>query len=83
MTDPTTGLWAVLKADWAQVAAAIALIVWLVRGEAMIKANQAEIRRLWRQREEDLRAQKDARDTTNRLLDEMRNDIKTLLSRRL
>lgn len=83
MNDPATGLWTIIKADWVQIMAAVALIVWLVRGEAMIKANQAEIRRLWRQREEDLRAHKDARDTTNRLLDEMRQDIKTLLSRRL
>ncbi|SEB68309.1 hypothetical protein [Rhodobacter sp. 24-YEA-8] len=82
MTDPSSGLWAVIKADWVQISAAVALIVWLVRGEAQTKANGAEIRRLWRQRDEDLRVHKEARDTTNGMLDEVRRDIKTLLSRR-
>ena len=81
--DPSVlGLWATIKADWVQIAAAVALIVWLVRGEAMIKANAEEIRRLWRQRDEDQRAHKEARDTTNDLLTELRQDVKTLLARR-
>jgi hypothetical protein len=73
---------AFLHSFWAQLIAFVAVIVWLVRGEGQTKANSSEIRRIWRQREEDLRAHKDARDTTNRLLDEMRGDIKTLLARR-
>ena len=71
-----------LRQNWVQAMGAVAFVVWLVRLEAQMKANSSEVRRLWRQREEDQRAAKDARDTTNRLLDEMRGDIKTLLSRR-
>lgn len=82
MSDLPHGLWALIQSAWAQLAGALALVVWLVRGEAQTKANAAEIRRLWRQREEDLRAHKEARDTTNAMLDEVRCDIKTLLARR-
>ena len=42
----------------------------------------AIIQAVWRQREEDLRAHKEARDTTNEMLNEVRRDIKTLLARR-
>lgn len=82
MTDPTHGLLGFIQSAWAQILAAIGLIVWLVRGEAQTKANGSEIRRIWRQREEDLRAHKEARDITNSMLDEVRQDIKTLLARR-
>lgn len=71
-----------IHSAWAQLIALVAVVVWLVRGEGQTKANSSEISRIWRQREEDLLAHKDARDTTNRLLDEMRGDIKTLLARR-
>lgn len=82
MPDTPHGLLAVIQSAWAQIVALLALAVWLIRGEAATKANAAEIRRLWRQREEDLRAHKEARDTTNAMLDEVRRDIKTLLGRR-
>lgn len=82
MPDTPPGLLAIIQSVWAQLLALVGLIVWLVRGEAQTKANAAEIRRLWRQREEDLRAHKEARDTTNAMLDEVRRDIKTLLARR-
>lgn len=82
MPDTPNGLLAILQSVWAELLALVGLIVWLVRGEAQTKANAAEIRRLWRQREEDLRAHKDAQDTTNDLLTELRQDIKTLLARR-
>ena len=79
--NPNTWL-QLLHSAWAQVLAVVGLIVWMVRGEAATKANAREIRRLWRQRDEDLRAHKEARDKTNALLDEVRQDIKTLLTRR-
>lgn len=82
MPDTPHGLLAILQSVWAQLLALVGLIVWLVRGEAQTKANAAEIRRLWRQREEDQRAHKEAQDTTNDLLTELRQDIKTLLARR-
>lgn len=82
MPDTPPGLLALIQSVWAQLLAIVGLIVWLVRGEAQTKANAAEIRRLWRQREEDLRAHKEARETTNELLTELRQDVKTLLARR-
>lgn len=71
-----------LRHNWVQAMGALAFIVWLIRLEAAVKANASEARRLWRQREEDQTAARDARETTNRLLDEVRQDIKTLLTRR-
>ena len=82
MPDTPHGLLDILQSVWAELLALVGLIVWLVRGEAQTKANAAEIRRLWRQRDEDQRAHKDALDTTNDLLTELRQDIKTLLARR-
>ncbi|ULB08755.1 hypothetical protein ORIO_02235 [Cereibacter azotoformans] len=86
----------VLKEWWGMVAGLFTfiggLIVWAVRLENMGHGNAAEIRRLWRQREEDLHAQREAREATNRLiaekhqeqseqLRELRADIKALLHR--
>lgn len=82
MTDEAQGLVALLQSAWTQIVAGIGLIIWLVRGEAQTKANGAEIRRLWRQRDEDLRTHREAREATNELLAEVRQDIKTLLARR-
>ena len=82
MPNDTHGLLALLQSGWTYVMTVVGLIVWLVRGEAQTKANSSEIRRLWKQRDEDQRAHKDARDTTNDLLTELRQDIKTLLARR-
>lgn len=59
----------------------IALIVWLIRLEARAMDNTKEIRRLWNQRREDLEASRQARDDTNKMLAEIRDDIKALISR--
>ncbi len=67
---------------WQWLLALVATVAWLIRGEAKTNANASEIRRLWKQRDEDQRAHKDALDTTNDLLTELRQDIKTLLARR-
>ena len=72
----------VIRSYWVQLTGAVAFVVWLIRLEAAVKSNSTEIRRVWRQREEDQTTARDARETTNRLLDEMRQDIKTLLARR-
>ena len=64
---------------WPIVLGFIALIVWLVRLEARAMDNTKEIKRLWNQRKEDLDASKEARDDTNKMLAEMRDDIKSLL----
>lgn len=58
-----------------------------------MKQNAAEVRGLWRQRNEDLESHKQARQETNELLQkldgkvdaafsELRSDIKTLLRRK-
>ena len=59
----------------------VTLIVWLIRLEARAMDNTKEIRRLWHQRREDLEASKQARDDTNRMLAEIRDDIKALISK--
>ena len=64
---------------WAIVAAALGAVVWLVRLEARGLSNTAEIKRLWTQRKEDMQSAKDSRDRTDKRLDEIGQDIKTLL----
>ncbi len=59
----------------------VALIVWLIRLEARAMDNTKEIRRLWNQRREDLEASKQSRDETNKMLAEIRDDIKALISK--
>jgi len=59
----------------------VTLIVWLIRLEARAMDNTKEIRRLWHQRREDLEASKQARDDTNKMLAEIRDDIKALISK--
>lgn len=72
------------------ILAGLALVVWVIRGEAKTNANAAEIRRLWKQRKEDkdaadgqrhedLISHKESRDATNEILQEVQRDIKTLL----
>jgi hypothetical protein len=64
---------------WGIIAAVVAAIVWLVRLEARGVANAAEIRRLWSQRKEDMDAARQSRDRTDKRLDEIGADIKSLL----
>ena len=66
---------------WPIVLGFVALIVWLVRLEGAAVDNQKEIKRLWNQRREDLEASKEARDDTNKMLAEIRDDIKALISK--
>lgn len=63
------------------IGSVIAVIVWLVRLEALAISNRAEIRRLWTQRREDLEQAKDARDESNAMLAEIRQDVKDLLGK--
>lgn len=66
---------------WPVAMGFVALIVWLIRLEARAMDNTKEIRRLWNQRREDLEASKQARDDTNKMLAEIRDDIKALISK--
>lgn len=82
-----------VKEYWAVVVGFVGLIVWAVRLEAGMKQNASDIRGLWRQRNEDIEAHRQARIETNALLQkldakmdaafsEFRGDIKTLLQRK-
>jgi len=57
----------------------VAFVVWLVRLEAKALGNEREIKRLWQQRKEDLEQAQSAREETNKMLAEMRTDIKMIL----
>lgn len=70
-----------LKEYWAVIVGFVFTIVWAVRIEAGMKANADQIRSLWRQRHEDMDSQRLAREDTNKMLNEMRQDIKLLLQR--
>ncbi len=68
-------------AYWPVVVSFVAVVVWLVRLEAGSAENTKEIKRLWNQRREDLEASRQARDETNKMLAEIRDDIKALISK--
>jgi hypothetical protein len=72
----------VLRDWWALAMAGVAGLFWLSRLEWRGLQNEAEIKRLWAQRKEDLQAAQRARDETNEILREMRQDIKSLLQQR-
>ena len=66
---------------WPVVVGFIALVAWLVRLEARAMDNTKEIKRLWNQRKEDIQASKEAREDTNNMLAEIRDDIKALIAK--
>jgi len=66
---------------WPIVLGFISLIVWLVRLEARSVDNTKEIKRLWNQRKEDLEASKQSRENTDKMLKEIRDDIKSLIAK--
>lgn len=70
-----------LKAFWPIGVAFVAFLAWLVRLEARSIENGKEIKRLWNQRREDLEMSRQARDETNRMLAEIRDDIKDLIAK--
>lgn len=70
-----------IKEWWAVIVGVVGLIVWALRVEFSGRANAAEIRRLWHQRDEDLRGHREAREATNEMLREMRDDIRELIKR--
>lgn len=65
---------------WPVVLGFIGFLVWLIRLEARSVENTKEIKRLWNQRREDLEASKQAREDTNAMLKEIRDDIKNLIA---
>ena len=61
---------------WPLVVAVVSVVIWLIRLEARAMANTREIKNLWRQRDEDLQASRDARDATNKKLDDIGSDLR-------
>lgn len=66
---------------WPVALGFVGFLVWLIRLEARSIENTKEIRRLWNQRREDLEASRQSREDTNRMLAEIRDDIKALISK--
>lgn len=66
---------------WPVVGGFVALGAWLIRLEARAMDNTKEIKRLWNQRKEDIQASKEAREDTNKMLAEIRDDIKALIAK--
>ena len=66
---------------WPAALAFVGFLVWLIRLEARSIENTKEIRRLWHQRKEDMDLAKAARDDTNAMLAEIRDDIKALIAK--
>ena len=66
---------------WGIIIGALTAVVWLVRLEARGISNSAEVRRLWAQRKEDMDAQKEQRGEANKMIAEIRSDIKDVLRR--
>jgi methyl-accepting chemotaxis protein len=70
-----------LFAYWPVAVSLVAVVVWLVRLEAGSAENTKEIKRLWNQRREDLEASQRSREETNKMLGEIRDDIKSLIAK--
>jgi hypothetical protein len=70
-----------IREFWAVIAGGIAALAWLFRLESRGFSNSADIRRLWSQRKEDMEAARESRDKTDKRLDEIGADIKSLLRR--
>ena len=70
-----------LRTFWPIIMAFVGFLIWLIRLEARSIENSKEIKRLWNQRKEDLDAARIAREDTNKMLAEIRDDIKALISR--
>ena len=69
-----------VRTFWPIIVGFVAFLVWLIRLEARSVENSKEIKRLWNQRKEDLDAARIAREDTNKMLAEIRDDIKALIS---
>ena len=70
-----------IRTFWPIFVAFVAFLVWLIRLEARSVENNKEIKRLWNQRKEDLEMSRQSREETNKMLGEIRDDIKALIAR--
>ena len=70
-----------VRAYWPIFLGFVTFLIWLVRLESRSIENGKEIKRLWNQRREDLEASRIAREDTNKMLAEIRDDIKALIAK--
>ena len=70
-----------IRTFWPVGLAFVAFLVWLIRLEARSVENSKEIKRLWNQRREDMELSRQSREDTNKMLAEIRDDIKALISK--
>ena len=66
---------------WPILMGFVGFLVWLIRLESRSIENTKEIKRLWNQRKEDMDLAKAAREDTNKMLAEIRDDIKALIAK--
>lgn len=74
MTDTILKFWPIFLSS-------VGFLVWLIRLESRSIENTKEIKRLWSQRKEDMDLAKSAREDTNAMLAEIRDDIKALIAK--
>jgi hypothetical protein len=66
---------------WPILIGFIGFLVWLIRLESRSIENTKEIKRLWNQRKEDMEISRQSREDTNKMLAEIRDDIKALIAK--
>ena len=71
----------IILSFWPIILGFVAFLVWLIRLEARSVENSKEIKRLWNQRKEDMEMSRQSREDTNKMLAEIRDDIKALIAR--
>ena len=70
-----------IRTFWPIFVAFVAFLVWLIRLEARSVENGKEIKRIWNQRKEDMQLSRQSREDTNKMLGEIRDDIKALIAK--
>jgi hypothetical protein len=70
-----------VRTFWPIFMAAVLFLAWLVRLESRSIENGKEIKRLWNQRKEDMELSRQSREDTNKMLAEIRDDIKALIAK--
>lgn len=66
---------------WPILSGFVGFFVWLIRLEGRSIENTKEIKRLREQRKEDMEISRQSREDTNRMLAEIRDDIKSLIAK--
>ena len=70
-----------VRTFWPVFIGSVLFLIWLIRLEARSVENGKEIKRLWSQRKEDMEMSRQSREDTNKMLAEIRDDIKELIGK--